>query len=126
MGPCIQAASGSILSGKRHWPEQICSERKNKSAFSSLSEQELNSLWQSGNIWKEQAVQDLLLPLDGRAESKVIYIDYGSNETFRIPVQPVPLRLLKNGPNIEGVSFYLGFSIAGLLAYNTHSLSLKQ
>ncbi|KAM6142409.1 LOW QUALITY PROTEIN: sterile alpha motif domain-containing protein 9-like [Phoenicopterus ruber ruber] len=94
--------------------------------FSSLSEQELNSLWQSGNIWKEQAVQDLLLPLYGRAEGKVIYVDYGSNETFRIPVQPVPSYLLKNGPNIERVSFYLGFSIAGLLAYNTQSLSLKR
>ncbi|NWH48005.1 SAM9L protein, partial [Fregata magnificens] len=90
--------------------------------FSSLSEQELNSLWQSGNIWKEQAVQDLLLPLYGRAEGKVIYVDYGSNETFRIPVQPVPSCLLKNGPNIERVSFYLGFSIAGLLAYNTQNL----
>ncbi|NWX47572.1 SAM9L protein, partial [Steatornis caripensis] len=90
--------------------------------FSSLSEQELNCLWQSGNIWKEQAVQDLLLPLNGRAEGKVIYIDYGSNETFRIPVQPVPSCLLKNGPHIERVSFYLGFSIAGLRAYNTQSL----
>ncbi|NXJ91317.1 SAM9L protein, partial [Corythaixoides concolor] len=87
--------------------------------FSSLSEQELNSLWQNGNIWKKQAVQDLLLPLDGRAEGNVIYIDYGSNETFRIPVQPVPSYLLKNGPSIDRVSFYLGFSIAGLLAFNT-------
>uniref|UniRef100_A0A8B9Q1W8 SAM domain-containing protein n=1 Tax=Apteryx owenii TaxID=8824 RepID=A0A8B9Q1W8_APTOW len=94
--------------------------------FSSLPEQELNSLWQSGNIWKEKAVQNLLLPLDGRADGKVIYADYGSNETIRIPVQPVPSCLLKNGPNIERVSFYLGFSIAGLLAYNTESLSLKQ
>ncbi|XP_051468348.1 sterile alpha motif domain-containing protein 9-like [Apus apus] len=94
--------------------------------FSSLSEQELNSLWQTGNIWKEQAVKDLLLTLDGRAEGKVIYIDCGSNETFRIPAQPVPSCLLKNGPNIKRVSFYLGFSIAGLLAYNVQSLSLKQ
>ncbi|KAK2531339.1 sterile alpha motif domain-containing protein 9-like isoform X2 [Columba livia] len=94
--------------------------------FSSLSEQELNSLWQNGKIWKEQAVQDLLLPLHGRAEGKVIYIDYGSNETFRIPVQPDSLCLWKNGPNIERVSFYLAFSIAGLLAFNIQSLSLKQ
>ncbi|XP_009934438.2 sterile alpha motif domain-containing protein 9-like [Opisthocomus hoazin] len=94
--------------------------------FSSLSEQELNSFWQNGNIWKEQAVQDLLLPLDGRAEGKVIYVDYGSSETFRIPVQPVPSCVLKNGQNIQRVSFYLGFSIAGLLAYNTQSLSSKQ
>ncbi|XP_009981932.1 PREDICTED: sterile alpha motif domain-containing protein 9-like [Tauraco erythrolophus] len=92
----------------------------------SLSEQELNSLWQNGNIWKKQAVQDLLFPLEGRAEGNVIYIDYGSNETFRIPVQPVPSYQLKNGPNIGRVSFYLGFSIAGLLAYNTQRLSLKQ
>ncbi|NXJ67539.1 SAM9L protein, partial [Rostratula benghalensis] len=89
--------------------------------FSSLSQQELNFLWQTGNIWKEQAVQDLLLPLDGRAEGNVIYINYGSNETFRIPAQPVPSFLLKNGQNIKRVSFYLGFSIAGLLAYNTQS-----
>ncbi|NXU70217.1 SAM9L protein, partial [Oreotrochilus melanogaster] len=90
--------------------------------FHSLSEHQLNSLWQSGDIWKEQAVQDLLLPLDGRAEGKVIYIDYGSNETFRIPAQPVPSFLLKKGPNIKRVSFYLGFSIDGLLAYNIQSL----
>ncbi|NXK02043.1 SAM9L protein, partial [Herpetotheres cachinnans] len=90
--------------------------------FSSLSEQERNSLWQSGDIWNEQAVQDLLLPLDGRAEGKLIYVDYGSNETFRIPVQPVSSCLLKNGPHIERVSFYLGFSIAGPMAYNTQHL----
>ncbi|NXG20126.1 SAM9L protein, partial [Grallaria varia] len=90
--------------------------------LSSLPEQELNSLWQSGAIWKEQPVQDLLLPLDGRVEGNVIYIDYGSNEKFRIPVQPVSSRLLGNGPNLERVSFYLGFSIAGLLAYNIQSL----
>ncbi|NXT50792.1 SAM9L protein, partial [Pluvianellus socialis] len=90
--------------------------------FSSLSEEQQNYLWQSGDIWKEQAVQNLLLPLDGRVEGKDIYLDYGSNETFRIPVQPAPSCQLKNGPNIERVSFYLGFSIAGLLAYNTQSL----
>ncbi|NXM77279.1 SAM9L protein, partial [Serilophus lunatus] len=90
--------------------------------LSSLSEQELNSLWQNGNIWKKQAVQDLLLPLDGTVEGNIIYIDYGRNENFRVPVQPVASRPLKNGPNVERVSFYLGFSIAGLLAYNTQSL----
>ncbi|NWI94517.1 SAM9L protein, partial [Pitta sordida] len=90
--------------------------------LSSLSEQELSSLWQSGNIWKKQAVKDILLPLDGTAEGNIIYIDYGRNENFRVPVQPVPSRPLKNGPNTERVSFYLGFSIAGLLAYNIQSL----
>lgn len=96
--------------------------RKIDQLFSSLSEQELNVLWQNGNIWKEKVVHDLLLPLDGRAEGTVIYINYGINEPFRIPVKPVPSCLLKNGPNIQRVSFYLGFSIAGLLAYNVHSL----
>ncbi|NXB26123.1 SAM9L protein, partial [Rhagologus leucostigma] len=90
--------------------------------FSSLPEQELNSLWQSGNIWKNQTVQDLLLLLVGKVEGNIIYIDCGRNENFRIPVQPVPSCLVKNDPNIERVSFYLGFSIAGLLAYNTQSL----
>lgn len=96
--------------------------RKIDQLFSSLSEQELNVFWQNGNIWKEKAVHDLLLPLDGRAEGTVIYINYGSNEPFRIPAKPVPSCLLKNGPNIQRVSFYLGFSVAGLLAYNVRSL----
>lgn len=97
---------------------------KTDQLFCSLSEQEINSLWQRGNTWKEQAAQDLLLPLDGRAEDKVTYKDHSRNETFRIPVQPVPSCLLKNGPNT--VSFYLVFSFAGLLAFNIQSLSLKR
>lgn len=96
--------------------------RKIDQLFSSLPEQKLNSLWQKGNIWKEKAVHDLLLPLDGRAEGTVIYVNYGSDETFRVPVQPALSCLLNNGPNIRRVSFYLGFSIAGLLAYNIQSL----
>ncbi|NWX82468.1 SAM9L protein, partial [Nothoprocta pentlandii] len=87
--------------------------------FSSLPEEQLNCLWRSRNIWKEKAVQNLLLPLQGRAEGKIIYADYGSTETFRIPVQPVPSCMLEKGPTIKRVSFYLGFSIAGLQAYNT-------
>ncbi|XP_010222910.1 PREDICTED: sterile alpha motif domain-containing protein 9-like [Tinamus guttatus] len=87
--------------------------------FSSLPEEQLNCLWQKGDIWKEKAVQNLLLPLQGRAEGKTIYADYGGNGTFRIPVQPVSSCMLKKGPTIERVTFYLGFSIAGLQAYNT-------
>ncbi|NXB98166.1 SAM9L protein, partial [Orthonyx spaldingii] len=90
--------------------------------LSSLPEQQLNSLWQSGNIWKNKIVQDLLLPLTGKVEGNIIYIDCGRKENFRIPVQPVPSCLVQNDPNIARVSFYLGFSIAGLLAYNTQSL----
>ncbi|NWT19735.1 SAM9L protein, partial [Vireo altiloquus] len=90
--------------------------------LSSLPEQELNSLWQSENIWKNQTVKDLLLLLDGKVEGNIIYIDCGGKENFRIPVQPVPSCLVKNDSNIERVSFYLGFSIAGLLAYNTQRL----
>ncbi|NWJ00143.1 SAM9L protein, partial [Crypturellus undulatus] len=86
--------------------------------FSSLPAEQLNCLWQNENIWKEKAVQNLLLPLQGIAEGKIIYADYGDKETFRIPVQPVSSSMLKKGPTIERVSFYLGFSIAGLQAYN--------
>ncbi|XP_065587311.1 sterile alpha motif domain-containing protein 9-like isoform X2 [Cyrtonyx montezumae] len=96
--------------------------RKIDQLFRTLTEQNLNSLWQSGNIWKEKAVDELLLPLDGIAEGTVIYVNYGSNEHFRIPVQPALSCQLKNGQNIQRVSFYLGFSIAGLLAYNIQSL----
>ncbi|XP_020016740.2 sterile alpha motif domain-containing protein 9 [Castor canadensis] len=79
---------------------------------------DINSLWQSGDVWKEKKVQDLLLRLQGRAENNCLYIEYGINEKITIPITPAYLGHLRSGRSIEKVSFYLGFSIGGPLAYD--------
>ncbi|XP_043821279.1 sterile alpha motif domain-containing protein 9-like [Dromiciops gliroides] len=79
---------------------------------------DMNTLWQSGDVWKEEKVQNLLLRLRGRAEGELIYVDYGKDEKIKIPVRPVFLGRLRSGRSVEKVSFYLGFSIGGPLAYD--------
>ncbi|XP_076979978.1 sterile alpha motif domain-containing protein 9 isoform X2 [Tamandua tetradactyla] len=79
---------------------------------------DINSLWQSGDVWKERKVQELLLRLKGRAENNRLYIEYGCNEKIIIPITPAFFGQLRSGRSIEKVSFYLGFSIGGLLAYD--------
>nr|XP_020640876.1 sterile alpha motif domain-containing protein 9-like [Pogona vitticeps]XP_020640878.1 sterile alpha motif domain-containing protein 9-like [Pogona vitticeps] len=79
---------------------------------------ELSTLWQSGEIWKTENAQNLLLRLTGKAEDNIIYVDYDIDEDIRIPARPVFLGQLKSGRSIERVSFYLGFSIGGLIAYD--------
>lgn len=80
---------------------------------------DLNSLWQSGDIWKEKATKELLLLVNGRAEDNMIYVECQGG--IKIPVRPVYLGQLRSGKSIERVSFYLGFSIDGLIAYNIES-----
>ncbi|ELW56939.1 sterile alpha motif domain-containing protein 9 [Tupaia chinensis] len=79
---------------------------------------DINSLWQSGDVWKEKKVQELLLRLRGRAENNCLYIEYGISEKITIPITPTFLGQLRSGRSIEKVSFYLGFSIGGPLAYD--------
>ncbi|XP_051872625.1 sterile alpha motif domain-containing protein 9-like [Pristis pectinata] len=76
----------------------------------------LNSLWQSGEIWKENEVKNLLVLMNGRTgEDNKVHIEFGS---VKIPVRPVYLGKLRSGLSIENVSFYLGFSMDGPIAYD--------
>ncbi|XP_053570023.1 sterile alpha motif domain-containing protein 9-like [Bombina bombina] len=81
----------------------------------------LNFLWQDGEIWKEKPVQDILLRVNGRTENKVIYLEIGNDESVKIPVRPAHFGQLRRGNSIESVSFYLGFSIDGPIAYGIES-----
>ncbi|KAM5158343.1 uncharacterized protein ACMZJ9_009635 [Mantella aurantiaca] len=81
---------------------------------------DLNSLWQSGDIWKDKATKKLLLLVNGRAEDNMIYVECEGG--IKIPVRPVYLGQLRSGKSIERVSFYLGFSMDGLIAYNIERL----
>ncbi|CAK6434548.1 unnamed protein product [Pipistrellus nathusii] len=79
---------------------------------------DINTWWQSGKVWKDEKVQELLLRLKGRAENNYLYIEYGINERITIPITPAFWGQLRSGKSIEKVSFYLGFSIGGPLAYD--------
>ncbi|CAO2602628.1 Sterile alpha motif domain-containing protein 9-like [Lemmus lemmus] len=76
-----------------------------------------NTLWQSGVVWEKREVKNLLRLLVGQAEGKLISVEYGTKAKIKIPVTSVYSGSLRNGRNIERVSFYLGFSIEGPLAY---------
>lgn len=80
--------------------------------------EDINSFWQSGNVWKNPKVKDLLRRLSGLAEGKKISIEYGTDKKIKVPVTSVYSGPLRSGGNIERVSFYLGFSIEGPLAYD--------
>ncbi|XP_054582508.1 sterile alpha motif domain-containing protein 9-like [Eptesicus fuscus] len=81
-------------------------------------EQNINSFWQSGDVWKKEGVKNLLRRLTGLAEGKKISIEYGTEKKIKIPMMSVYSGPLRSGGNIERVSFYLGFSIEGPLAYD--------
>lgn len=65
----------------------------------------------------KKKVKDLLCRLTGQAEGKLISMEYGTEKKVKIPVIPVYSGPLRSGGNIERVSFYLGFSMEGLQAY---------
>ncbi|XP_055002314.1 sterile alpha motif domain-containing protein 9-like [Sorex araneus] len=75
-------------------------------------------LWQNGDVWKKKEVKSLLCRLTGQAEGKLISIQYGTEEKINIPVISVYSGPLRSGRHIQSVSFYLGFSMEGPLAYD--------
>ncbi|XP_068942244.1 sterile alpha motif domain-containing protein 9-like [Petaurus breviceps papuanus] len=82
------------------------------------NESDLRVLWQRGDVWREEKVKDLLLRLNGRIENDFVYVDHGTKGNLEIPVQPAFLGQLRCGRSMERVSFYLGFSTGGPLAYD--------
>lgn len=76
----------------------------------------LHHLWQSGEAWNEQKVQMKLLRVKGKSENGDIYVNYGGN--LKMQVRPVYLGDIRSGYSREDVSFYLGFTMEGPVAYN--------
>ncbi|XP_040923060.1 sterile alpha motif domain-containing protein 9-like [Toxotes jaculatrix] len=76
----------------------------------------LHHLWQSGAAWKEPEVQSKLLRIKGKSENGDIYVSYGGS--LKMPVRPVYLGDIRSGYSREDVSFYLGFTMEGPVAYD--------
>ncbi|RVE76739.1 hypothetical protein OJAV_G00011910 [Oryzias javanicus] len=85
---------------------------------SSLSSQPRNvhRLWQSGAAWNEPAVRKELLRVKGKSENGDIYINYGGN--LKMSARPAYLGDIRTGYSREDVSFYLGFTMEGPVAYD--------
>lgn len=79
--------------------------------------QDSNSFWKNGDVWERKELPDFLHRLNGQAEGKLVSVEYGTEAKIKIPVTSVYSGPLRSGRNIERVSFYLGFSIEGPLAY---------
>nr|XP_019585266.1 PREDICTED: sterile alpha motif domain-containing protein 9-like [Rhinolophus sinicus]XP_019585267.1 PREDICTED: sterile alpha motif domain-containing protein 9-like [Rhinolophus sinicus] len=109
-------ASTLFYLGKRKGLNSLVHKAEIEKYFSKV--QNTNSLWQSGDVWKKNEVKDLLRRLNGLAEGKTISIEYGTDKKIKVPVTSVYSGPLRSGGNIERVSFYLGFSIEGPLAYD--------
>ncbi|XP_066484759.1 sterile alpha motif domain-containing protein 9-like [Tiliqua scincoides] len=77
-----------------------------------------SELWQSGKIWKTERAKQVLLRLNGTARNNIVYVDFGNDENMEIPAQPSFLGKLMRGYSTERVSFFLGFSLQGLIAYD--------
>ncbi|XP_017554653.1 sterile alpha motif domain-containing protein 9 [Pygocentrus nattereri] len=75
----------------------------------------LNILWQNGDIFKEEAIKEKLLRVNGIIEQGDLYAEYGK---LQIPVRPAYLGGIRSGRSTEKVYFYVGFAIDGPLAYD--------
>nr|XP_046255825.1 uncharacterized protein LOC124064936 isoform X2 [Scatophagus argus] len=71
--------------------------------------------WLSGAAWNNPEIQRMLLRIKGKSENGEIYVHYG---TQKVLVRPVYLGDIRSGYSCEEVSFYLGFTMEGPVAYN--------
>ncbi|XP_061581698.1 sterile alpha motif domain-containing protein 9 [Cololabis saira] len=78
--------------------------------------QNLHNLWQSGAAWNKPEVQKELLRVKGKSENREIYVNYGGS--LKMVVRPVYLGDIRSGHSRDEVSFYLGFTMSGPVAYN--------
>ncbi|KAL0146983.1 hypothetical protein M9458_057712, partial [Cirrhinus mrigala] len=106
--------------GKSEGLERLVSKANLDSDFSSVRDR--NVLWQNADIFKEQAIKDKLLRVNGMMEYGELYAEYGK---LRIPVRRTYLGGLRSGHSTERVTFYIGFAIDGPLAYDIQYTDMR-
>lgn len=112
-----RSAVAHFFLGKSNGLKRIVSKAKLDQMISCSSQsRDLRHLWQSGAAWSEPEVQRKLLRAKGKSENGNIYVNYGGN--LKMLVRPVYLGDIRSGYSREDVSFYLGFSMEGPVAYD--------
>ncbi|KAK7929765.1 hypothetical protein WMY93_006160 [Mugilogobius chulae] len=76
----------------------------------------LHSLWHSGLAWSTRNIREKLLRVKGKSENGDIYVTYGANT--KIMIRPAYLGDIRSGYSREDVSFYIGFTLEGPVAYD--------
>lgn len=112
-----RSAVAHFFLGKSNKLRRIVSKVKlDQMIFSSGQSRDLHHLWQSGAAWSKPEVQRILLRVKGKSENGNIYVNYSGN--LKMLVRPVYLGDIRSGYSREDVSFYLGFSMEGPVAYD--------
>ncbi|XP_029919236.1 sterile alpha motif domain-containing protein 9-like isoform X2 [Myripristis murdjan] len=115
-----RSAIAHFFLGKSTGLERIVSKAKLDHIVSSASQQrsqcDMHQLWLTGAVWKEPEVQKMLLRVKGKSENSDIYVSYAGN--LKMLVRPAYLGGIRGGYSQEKVSFYLGFSMEGPVAYD--------
>ncbi|XP_078475300.1 sterile alpha motif domain-containing protein 9-like [Lampetra planeri] len=121
-----QQLTTNFFLGKGKGLDRIVSRTKiDKTADMQRTGKSLRLLWLSGDIFKEKKVQQILLRLRGSTTDEGdIYLDHrfssgdDKNKAIKIPVHPVNLGPLRTGKSIESVTFFVGFTMEGPIAYD--------
>ncbi|MGH0135592.1 UNVERIFIED_CONTAM: hypothetical protein FKN15_008647 [Acipenser sinensis] len=90
---------------------RVVHKSKIDNCFNGFSET-INMLWHSGKVWKNDKVKKLLCRVEGRTEGYEVFAQHGK---VKIRVQPDKRADVRND---HKVSFFLGFSIKGPVAYD--------
>ncbi|KPP57734.1 hypothetical protein Z043_124517 [Scleropages formosus] len=106
-------ATSHFYLGKNKGLRRIVHRRK---LDQTLDKDENTRLWWSGEIWKKPEVEKLLHRVKGKTENGELHVTCPGN--LKIPVRPVYLGGIRSGGSVETVSFYLGFSMEGPVAYD--------
>lgn len=124
----VRSAIAHFFLGKSKDLKKVVSKVKLDQILMEVSKQQASSngqgrqspkvhyMWQSGEAWNEPEIQKKLLRIRGQSEQGRIYVHYGGN--CNIEVRPVYLGDIRSGYSREEVSFYLGFTMDGPVAYN--------
>lgn len=102
--------------GKEVGLKRLVSKRSlDKSFLSKMHRDDLAQLWWSGEIFREEAIISRLYRVRGTVVQGQVFANYGKQ---KILVRPARISGIRSGCSTEKVSFYIGFSINGPLAYN--------
>lgn len=102
--------------GKGEGLQRLVSKRKLDEYFRpEMPRGDLAQLWRKGHIFKEKEITRRLHRVSGITEQGQMF---AIHQKMKIPVLPARIHDIRHGCSTEKVSFYLGFAINGLLAYD--------
>ncbi|KPP63987.1 hypothetical protein Z043_117710 [Scleropages formosus] len=116
MGPVCHSKwpISHLYLGKKKGYNQLI--HHNKVVSSVDSEEAITSLWGNGTIWKQEKVQDLLYRAQGKVLKDTILLE--TEQGVKIEVKPYYKSQIRGGRGNSRVSFFIGFTMKGPLAFD--------